>query len=227
MKAVVFDLDDTLYLERDYVKSGFKEVDAFLLRHDIAGFFSLASRHFEEGVRGNIFNVVLDELNVIYDGDYIGMLVDVYRSHVPAIRLLPDAQEIIKRLHGNYNLGLITDGFAVAQNKKVDALNLRALLDYIVITDELGHPGQYWKPHRKAYELVQNYFSIPGSDCVYVGDNVKKDFVSANALGWMTVQVCREGREHEEVLATSAYSAHYQIANLKELPKLLSKQETD
>ena len=54
--VVVFDLDDTLYLERDYVRSGFRAVDAWLASRGILGFFGEAWANFENGLRGKAFD---------------------------------------------------------------------------------------------------------------------------------------------------------------------------
>ena len=57
--GVVFDLDDTLYLERDYVKSGFRAVAKTAVKHtgtsaDEA--FNFLWNEFTAGVRGSSFN---------------------------------------------------------------------------------------------------------------------------------------------------------------------------
>ncbi len=223
IKVVVFDLDDTLYLERDYVKSGFKAVDTFLQKKRIEGFFQAAWAYFETGGRGDTFNKVLDQLGITYDKAFILGLIAIYREHKPAISLSPDALNVIEKLKGEYSLGLITDGFEIAQNNKIEALQLRQKLDRVVVTDELGSGGAYWKPHAKPYEIIQSHFAVPHSDCVYIGDNVKKDFVMANKLGWKTVQICREGGEYTEQDLPVDYLADFKIPTMEELPKLLSR----
>ena len=222
IEAVVFDLDDTLYLERDYVKSGFLAVDLFLQKQDVHGFFSAAWTYFEAGGRGNTFNEVLDQLIVSYDKADILELISVYRQHKPTINMLPDATDIVAELKGQYHLGLITDGYSVAQNNKVDALGLRRLLDKIVVTDDLGAGSKYWKPHVLSYETVQRCFSVPHDRCLYVGDNVQKDFIAAKKLGWKTIQICRENSEYNEQDVSDEYCAHYQIKSMNELPEIIS-----
>ncbi len=223
INTVVFDLDDTLYLERDYVESGFKAVDAFLQEKGIEGFFQSSWSYFEKGGRGDTFNVALDDLGVTYDKRFITGLIAVYREHIPNISLLPDSLKIIKALQGKYHLGLITDGYSQVQNNKVDALGLRSLLDYVVITDNLGKSGEFWKPHVKPYQTTSTNFSASSYECLYIGDNIKKDFVAANKLGWTTVQICREGGEYNEQYLSRMYEADYQITSLNELPELLSR----
>jgi len=55
----VLDIDDTLYLERDYVRSGFCAVGRWLAEHqNVEDFFERAWALFEAGARGNIFDTV-------------------------------------------------------------------------------------------------------------------------------------------------------------------------
>jgi putative hydrolase of the HAD superfamily len=59
-RALVFDLDDTLYPERDFVLSGFQAVSGWLrLQGGVEGFYDRALATFERGVRGRIFDEVL------------------------------------------------------------------------------------------------------------------------------------------------------------------------
>src|SRR5687767_11665642 len=87
--CVVFDIDDTLYLERDYVRSGFRAVGEWArARLGISDFAERSWRLFEAGVRGSIFDDALTESGVQPDHALVRALVDVYRTHEPAIEML-------------------------------------------------------------------------------------------------------------------------------------------
>jgi putative hydrolase of the HAD superfamily len=63
--CVVFDADDTLYLEREYVRSGFRAVGGWVhAALGVSSFYKAARRHFEAGRRGDIFNVALEGLGI-------------------------------------------------------------------------------------------------------------------------------------------------------------------
>src|ERR671939_2041911 len=97
--AIVFDLDDTLYIERDFVRSGFQAVDSWIanryMRH---GFFDRAWALFEAGQRGDIFDHVLRSLEIPTNGSLVSHLVGIYRSHRPSIRLPSDSEEALALL---------------------------------------------------------------------------------------------------------------------------------
>jgi putative hydrolase of the HAD superfamily len=190
-RAIVFDLDDTLYLERDYAFSGFDAVAAELGSR-MNPPFDLAARMrelFSTPDRGRVFNVLLDELQVDDPDVRVKEMVSVFRNHRPKIKLCPDADQALIRLRPTCKLGLITDGFAVTQHAKIDALALRERIDEIIVTDDLGR--EFWKPHPRAFEEMQTRLGLPPHLCTYVADNPAKDFTAPHTLGWQTVRIAR------------------------------------
>ncbi|MGH9118455.1 MAG: HAD family hydrolase, partial [Acidimicrobiales bacterium] len=92
MRVVVFDIDDTLYLERDYVRSGFAAVGALVGdRLGVPDFADRAWTAFLHGTRRTIFDDTLVACGLDPEPDLVGELVERYRTHEPAISLLPDA----------------------------------------------------------------------------------------------------------------------------------------
>ncbi|MBE9166663.1 hypothetical protein IQ238_03645 [Pleurocapsales cyanobacterium LEGE 06147] len=65
IKILVFDLDDKLFPEHKFVRSGFKAVGAWMLNeYSVADFFEVAWQFFEQGKRGKIFNLTLKQLGM-------------------------------------------------------------------------------------------------------------------------------------------------------------------
>lgn len=189
-EAVVFDLDDTLYLEREFVHSGFAAVG----KHCRAefGIFDFAQRacdSFSAGIRGTIFNEVLTSYGIPVEADTVAKLVAVYREHSPQIRLLNDAEECLRRLHKKVPLALVTDGPSCMQWNKIRALGIEAIFDAIVVTNDLG--PEYGKPHPMAFQVVEEKLGKRGPQLVYVADNPAKDFLAPQQLGWQTIRVRR------------------------------------
>ncbi len=191
----VLDLDDTLYLERDYVRSGFLAVDRWLSHHlGLKCFFESACELFETGIRGNIFDLVLQRYNT-FNVDLVQTLVQVYRSHLPDITLLPDTKEFLQT-HRSESTGLITDGYPESQWLKIHSLDLERYLSRIIVTDDKGKI--FRKPHSWAYLSVQG--EMPPKHCIYIGDNPSKDFDAPYKLGWSpSIRIRREGSLHFEL----------------------------
>src|SRR5207248_4702538 len=101
------------------------------------------------------------------------LLVDIYRSHRPNISLLPGVLQLLESLRSaSYRLAIISDGPVQSQRAKVQALGLEPLVDRILLTDEWG--SDFWKPHHRAFELLESEWSCSPKELVYVGDNPKK-----------------------------------------------------
>jgi putative hydrolase of the HAD superfamily len=198
IRCVVFDIDDTLFLERDYVESGLKKVGMWVRDNlGIPDFFDRAWNLFEVGVRGTIFDEALESCRIKASPELLSTLVQTYRVHEPNISLLPDARSCLEKLHGRVHLAVITDGPLQSQRAKAHALRLERWMGRIVFTAELA-PG-LGKPHPGPFRMIEEETGRSGSECVYVADNPIKDFSGPKRLGWSTVRIRRSRGLHANV----------------------------
>ncbi|MBN2477078.1 MAG: HAD family hydrolase [Pirellulales bacterium] len=222
-QAIVFDLDDTLYPERDYVLSGMRAVAAWAeaeLGWPRKRSFAELQGLFEQGVRGDTFNRWLAGRGLPPDGRITSM-VRVYRWHEPAIRLQPAVRHLLEHLGRRHRLGLVTDGYLEVQRRKVSALGVRRYLSAVVFSDALGRDA--WKPSPKPFEAVLRELQVPATEAVYVGDNPAKDFRGARAVGMGTIRVRLPRGEHRDLQPHGADDApDAEIADLGELEDLLT-----
>lgn len=196
LKALVFDLDDTLYPEDAYVRSGFQAVARWL---EAAGamparpaFEQLWSAH-ERGERGHLFDDLLAACEPAATAVTVPALVQVYRNHAPDIRFYPGMAGLLDDARARaLRIAVISDGFLEAQRRKVEALGLDRWADPILLTDQWGR--DHWKPCPMAFERVQEAFGLGPEQLVYVGDNPTKDFQAPNRLGWHTVRLAMPGQ---------------------------------
>ncbi len=221
--TVVFDLDDTLYDEVDYCRSGFAAVARFLVRFSGCSCAEEASaclwRHFLAGNRTSTFDAAMEELGIPYDEHRIAQLVEVYRSHRPDIALPADSRQTLDALQGRYTLALLTDGFLPAQKLKVDALGIESRFGAIVYTEELGRSS--WKPSPAGFEKLVSELDTPASRMAYVGDNEAKDFIAPNRMGMLTVQVRRPRCLHTDPGDDADAAPALRTSKIVDLPSLL------
>lgn len=183
----VFDLDDTLYPEVDFLRSGFREI-ARQLEHR-TGTDSYAAMWSEYRRGGNAFEWVLSEFQSYWPELTIDLLLTIYREHVPTIRLRPAAAAFLKELSRlQIPAGLITDGRGITQRNKLKGLGLADYFCDTIISEEFGSA----KPDERNYRYFERKY--PGRSFSYFGDNTAKDFITPARLGWFTCCLKDDGQ---------------------------------
>jgi putative hydrolase of the HAD superfamily len=182
-KVVVFDLDDTLYKEADYRRSGLNFVCRMLA--SLYGLsLTLQVRELERQP-----DPLADLCALLgLPAQVKESLLWSYRLHLPEIVLSQGMAHVLGVLSARQHaIAVLTDGRSVTQRLKLQALGLQALPVYI--SEE--HGGE--KPHPARFEKIMR--ELPSrAGHVYIGDNPRKDFVAPNALGWTTLCLCDDGR---------------------------------
>jgi putative hydrolase of the HAD superfamily len=220
--VVVFDLDDTLYLERDYVFSGFRAVSAWAeknLGYAAAEVFSKLKSLFDEGVRGNIFDQWLASCDPKLL-EFVPKLIEIYREHEPGISPLPEVPMLLSSLKMRYRLALLSDGYLAVQDRKLKALKLESSFDLIVFSDKWGREA--WKPSTFCFVSLLEHMQIQGPHAVYIADNPLKDFSGPKQLGMKTVRFRHPLGVYNHTEPVSAQdAAHFEIRHLNELENIL------
>lgn len=176
--AVLFDLDDTLFSERDFLHSGWHAV-----AHEAEkrGFMDIGKAYELMTKAPDAF----DALHEAYPEFSIADMLEIYRNHMPDIHLKPGARQTVMQLRdAGAPVGIITDGRSISQRNKIQALGLDTIVDYIGISEETGADKHQAQPFLHAEEHFGKHRPY-----IYVGDNPAKDFAQANKLGWHTVML--------------------------------------
>ncbi len=208
-RAVIFDLDDTLYPLRRFVLSGFAAV----------------ARHLEH-TRGidprQVFAVLVSalrsergrELQICQQrfglpAAVIPALVDVIRGHTPSLRLPRETRNVLARLRHNWRLGIVTNGMSHVQARKIQALGLDGLVDTIVYATDLG-PG---KPDAVPFLEAALRLNVQVSQSVFVGDDARCDIEGAARVGMRTIYVQRDEADRN-------VNADATVLSLSEVPEI-------
>jgi putative hydrolase of the HAD superfamily len=221
IQAVVFDLDDTLFPEHEFVLSGFQAVSDWVgNQFSVTGFFEIAWKLFKNGKRRTIFDQTLDLLEIPYTPALIQQLVQIYRDHKPTITLHPDAKWALNHFNQDRSLGIITNGFPLTQQNKIDALGIESSFAAIICCGTYG--VEYFKPNPFAYQKMMELTGHQSHEYVYVGDHPYKDFPGAKASGWITVRICRPDGEYAKLETSASEDAQFRITSLYELESIVS-----
>lgn len=111
------------------------------------------------------------------------------------LELFPDSRDVLEQLRrgpegaGNRPLGIITNGPAEVQRAKVDLLQIRPLVDFVIISGEFGAD----KPDPSIYAAALKKAGSSAGDTVFVGDSVHHDMAGAHASGLRSVWINRHG----------------------------------
>ena len=221
-KAVVFDLDDTLVSERQYIQSGYRAVSAELSqRHDLdkQPVYEMLLDLFADSPK-NVFNRLYDKLHIPYTEKDIRELVELYRNHDPDIDFYDDVIPCVQTLKANAIMtGIITDGYISTQRAKLNALDAYQYFDHIVITEELGR--EYWKPHPRAFEMMKETLGVDYENMVYIGDNPEKDFFIGSIYPIKTARISREGI-YSGAMYLGGISEDYTIDSLADILTIMN-----
>jgi putative hydrolase of the HAD superfamily len=201
---IILDLDDTLYSERDFQRSGFRAIlETLDVPHTV-----LVDDLIELSIQGeNPF----DHMN--FDDNLRHVALSIYRQHTPHIALYPDAQLFIEEaLSVGCTLAIATEGRSITQRNKMSALGLDGKISHILISEEVG----YRKVEVEFFaEIIQAANDRP---CVMVGDNPVKDFFVPNSFGWATYLLLDRGNNvhTQDVKVEDAFHAQHLVHSFNE-----------
>ena len=186
-RAVIFDLDDTLYPREAFVRSGLSAVARYAERRFGIGAEQALRTMLRSIGTGLEFQALLMGFNL--PEDLMPALLDVFRTHDPALCPYEDARPALDRLRREgWALAILTNGLPAVQARKVNALALAPLVDTVVYAEEHAAIG---KPHPAVYHRVLQELDLPAGRCVMVGDDVECDIKGARAAGMRTIKMMR------------------------------------
>lgn len=211
--VLVFDLDDTLYEELTFVKSGFKAVAHYLNEHysiPVQSGLEFMLAKLSSG-RGRIFDDLLIH-HGIYKKDLVRKCISIYRLHQPEIKLYPEADACLERFR-NIPLYIVTDGNKVVQYNKIKTLGLTKRVGFCYITHRYGIKNA--KPSPYCFLKICEREKVTPKEVVYIADNPYKDFVGIKPLGFKTIRIMTGNFKTVEL--AKKFEAEYRFNSLHEL----------
>ena len=229
VKAVIFDIDNTLY---DYDAAhaiAFEALtacagDALSLDPgEFARLHSQAERELANRCGGNCaalhnrllrYQVLLEGL-----GRPVGLapkLAKVYWStFMEALRPDPGAARALARLRGmGLKVGIGTNMTADYQYEKLERMGLMPCVDFMVTSEEVTAE----KPDRRLFDACARKAGCEAGACVFVGDSLSKDVKGAMDAGMRAMWLCRPGQDPAKAIPGAAV-----VRALDEIPDLISQ----
>lgn len=212
-RALVFDLDDTLYAERRFALGGFRAVaDHVAARFGVerCAVFQVLRQSLRGGRRASAFQSACNELAL--PGDAVAVMHEIYRAHVPVLRLPESSRAVLARARASWRVGILTNGLPEIQRRKVRALGVEPLVDAVVYGQETGGG----KPEAAAFRAVCAALGVPESRTVMTGDDPWCDIDGGRRAGLRVIRV-RRGL-HRHVIAGDTGPADVTVERLAHVP---------
>ena len=232
LKAILFDIDDTLYDLSIPFKEAFREFFPGE-KMDLEGAF-LASRKYSDliydrSLSGEIsmaemyiyrLGNAFQDYGKIIDGPTALQFQSVYEKRQHEIRMTEELERMLEELSRKMTLGIITNGPSEHQRDKVRALGVERWIpmERIWISGDLG----VGKPHKEIFEAAREKLGLKPEELCFVGDAYGHDILGAKGAGWKAVWFNHRGRQ-----ATGEVMPDYEVRSEQELIALLEKQCAD
>jgi len=219
MKAIIFDLDNTLYDVEQYYSGGFKEIANYLSKK-----YGLSKQEIykrlvncwneKTSMYSHLFDDLLDSFNLENELENVIKVFNDYDGELkPYSDVIPTLKELKER---NYKLGIVTDGNVERQKRKIELLGFERFFDIIVFTKELNNP----KPSEIPFQEVINKLEVSPQKSFYVGDNPLIDFEGAKKVGMKTVRLLKG--EFKNIPKNKFID--YEIKEFKELLEFINNE---
>lgn len=188
IRAVIFDLDETLITRREAIRAFIRDQYG-RYRAALAGISESAyvARFLDleqNGVIGKdvVYPALVRSLGIAGVG--ADELLEDYRKIYPGFAVAnPGAVETIKAIRERgLKTGVLTNGNARVQEAKLSAIGVAGLLDAVVISESAGLK----KPDPAIFRLAADRLGVPLESCLFVGDNPETDIVGAATIGMQT-----------------------------------------
>ncbi|MFP4055890.1 MAG: YvcK family protein [Candidatus Brocadiia bacterium] len=190
IRAVIFDLDDTLYdctgllVEAARLRAAKAMVEAGLPCTPGEAYRKQLELEDQLGPRGRVFERLADLYGL--GREAVDRALDAYNSdEVDEIELFPDVVPTIHELRSRgIKVFLVTGGVHRRQEIKIRVLGLESLCDAILINDiERGTLFE------ECYEQLLREHDLQGDEVLCVGDRLHVEIKAANTLGLITCQM--------------------------------------
>ncbi len=230
IKAVFFDLDNTLY---DYDSCHKKSLNACykVFKTKVKGLTKLkfvqAFNNAKKEIKNELVGTASSHNRVLYFQRMVEKLIGTFEVNLilklystywntllKDMKMFSDAIKVFDFLTKNkIKIVIVTDLTAHIQMRKIKQLKITKYVDSVVTSEEVGMD----KPNPEMFLLALNRVNLLPSDVIMVGDNEERDVEGANEVGMYTVLITKK-----KVNVRGNWKPNYRIKKLSELIKILS-----
>ena len=219
--TIGFDADDTLWVNETYFREAEEYfagmLEEFETRNTIdQELFKMEMRNLElygYGIKGFMLSMIesaLELSNNRVSQATLSRILDLGKNMIShPLELLQDVPEVLRALHGNYRLLVLTKGDLLDQERKLEKSGLMQYFHHVeVLSDK--------KPRN--YSRLLEHLEIDISEFLMVGNSLKSDVLPILELGGRAVHVpFHTTWAHEEVEPADHADRHLTLSRLNDL----------
>ena len=189
IRAVLFDLDDTLYEQAAWLRGAWLAVATRAAAWGIDPSAMERALTHVAGAGSDRGGIIDNALTLVGATRVpVAPLVACFRSYTPtSLDPYPGVADALARLATRCPLGLVSDGEPAGQRAKLAALGLERHFSVVVWSDELGRAHR--KPDPLPFRLALGRLDVAAGDAVYIGDRPSKDVAGPAAIGMRAIRV--------------------------------------
>jgi len=116
----------------------------------------------------------------------LGAEMAAYWLHLVLEEAVPfdETHTVLERVGAHFTTGIVTNGFTITQRAKIKRYGLAELVDFCLISEEVG----FHKPDARIFEqALERAGNISPEQAVFVGDNLEADILGALEAGLQPV----------------------------------------
>jgi HAD superfamily hydrolase (TIGR01549 family) len=221
IKAVFFDVDDTLYDQLDTFRRAVECWSVDIGDLSVEALFKQLRHHsdllWSDYKSGALSLEVMRLLRIkqaceahkldITDEE-AQHFQECYEEEQAKLEMHPEALPLIKGLiERGITVGILTNGPVAHQLKKIEQFKLREVIPdrLVYISDGLGIA----KPDLKVFQHINQTAEVPPEHCCYIGDSWENDIASSTEAGWQSIWINHRGRTPETEHVPAAIIKHF------------------
>ncbi|WP_268913176.1 HAD family hydrolase [Lentilactobacillus sp. SPB1-3] len=234
IKAIVFDVDDTLYNQEPSFNAAFRsvfnaDIDNELLKQLYMNyqkqFYLVQAKACQDQLDLTDSEANFHSLHHTFKKFDINGLTketadqfeEEFFNNRENIQLADGLSTIFNQLSTKFKLGIITNGTNKDQLSKIMKLKLQHWISRDqIITSEDAHAA---KPDPLIFTMMNRKFDLRGSEMLYVGSSFDEDIVPAKKAGWQTVWY----NPFNGTISDSSAIPDQTVSNIEELKELLTE----
>ncbi|MAG22135.1 MAG: hypothetical protein CL943_02415 [Candidatus Diapherotrites archaeon] len=227
VKAIIFDLDDTLFdCSGQLVQAARKraaKVMAGKIDADEQQILKKQNQLYKEfGPSFNVFNKICDDYKLKNKDKCVDAALKAYNSgEVGKISLFNEVIPLLEKLKAKkIKLVLITSGIHSRQQKKIKLLGLREWMDLIFIHDI----EKLTVSKRTLFKEAIQALGLKPSECISVGDRIQREIKIGNSMGMTTIRLL-QGRFRSMKPKNALEEPDFEIKNLLNILEIVDLVE--